>query len=39
VEGEILNDGLPDEYELELAGTEPVGSLHAPLVVELAVAC
>lgn len=37
VEGAILNDGLPDEYELELAGTEPVGSLHAPLVVELEV--
>ena len=35
VDGAILNDGLLDEYELEIAHTEPVGSLHAPLVVEL----
>ena len=38
VDGAILNDELPDEYELELAGVEPVGSLHAPLVAELEVA-
>ncbi|MBS1118446.1 MAG: hypothetical protein H6Q90_674 [Deltaproteobacteria bacterium] len=35
VDGAILNEGLPDEYELEVAGIEPVGSLHAPLVAEL----
>jgi endonuclease/exonuclease/phosphatase family metal-dependent hydrolase len=35
VDAAILNDGLPDEYELEVAGIEPVGSLHAPLVAEL----
>jgi len=35
VEAAVLNDDLLDEYELELAHTEPVGSLHAPLVVEL----
>jgi endonuclease/exonuclease/phosphatase family metal-dependent hydrolase len=33
LDGEILNDGLEDEYEL--ADREPVGSLHAPLVAEL----
>jgi endonuclease/exonuclease/phosphatase family metal-dependent hydrolase len=38
LDGAILNDELPDEYELELAGVEPVGSLHAPLVAELEVA-
>jgi len=35
VDGAILNEGLLDEYELEVAHVEPVGSLHAPLVVEL----
>jgi endonuclease/exonuclease/phosphatase family metal-dependent hydrolase len=35
VDGAILNDGLPDEYELAVAGIEPVGSLHAPVVAEL----
>lgn len=37
VDGDILNDGLPDEYELEVQGIEPVGSLHAPVVIELEV--
>ena len=37
VDGAIFNDGLPDEYELEVAGIEPAGSLHAPLVAELAI--
>lgn len=37
VDGEILNDGLPDEYELEVQGIEPLGSLHAPVVVEVEV--
>ncbi|HSD87909.1 MAG TPA: endonuclease/exonuclease/phosphatase family protein [Kofleriaceae bacterium] len=35
VDGTIFNEGLPDEYELGVAGIDPVGSLHAPLVAEL----
>jgi endonuclease/exonuclease/phosphatase family metal-dependent hydrolase len=35
VDGSIDNGGLQDEYELEVAGIQPVGSLHAPLLVEL----
>jgi endonuclease/exonuclease/phosphatase family metal-dependent hydrolase len=35
VSAEIHNDGLADEYELGVAGIEPVGSLHAPVVAEL----
>lgn len=38
VDATIFNDDLPDEYELERAGLEPVGSLHAPLVAELELA-
>ena len=37
VDGSIDNDGLQDEYELEAAGIQPVGSLHAPLLAELEV--
>jgi endonuclease/exonuclease/phosphatase family metal-dependent hydrolase len=32
---EVLNEDLEDEYELGVRGIEAVGSLHAPLVVEL----
>lgn len=35
VGGEILNEGLADEYEAPLAGLTPRGSLHAPFVAEL----
>lgn len=35
VGGTILNEGLLDEYEVGVAGIEPVGSLHAPLIAEL----
>lgn len=36
VDAACLNAGLPDEVELEAAGVAPVGSLHAPVVAELA---
>jgi len=35
VDAASLNEGLPDEYQLQTAGVAPVGSLHAPLVAEL----
>jgi endonuclease/exonuclease/phosphatase family metal-dependent hydrolase len=35
VGGTILNEALLDEYELSVAHVEPVGSLHAPMVVDL----
>lgn len=36
-EASILVEGLEDEYELAVAKIEPVGSLHAPIVVALAI--
>jgi len=35
VDAASLNEGLPDESQLEAAHVAPVGSLHAPLVAEL----